>query len=95
MDKSFDESPDLDLNESFDENPGFYDTYKLQNFSLPLQPYIILDNANHMVLKKLFETCKYFFDKKPTPICYKLILHLDGNVLFVSLFEITIKNRIL
>uniref|UniRef100_A0AC34FBT1 Uncharacterized protein n=1 Tax=Panagrolaimus sp. ES5 TaxID=591445 RepID=A0AC34FBT1_9BILA len=50
----------------------FYTTFQLQNFSLRLN-YIryILENANHLILRKLFKSCKYFFDRKQTPICYK------------------------
>jgi hypothetical protein len=62
--------------EPFDKNicAHFYETYHLQKFSLPAKSYIpyILKNANHLVLRKLFGSCKYFFDKKPTPICYRL-----------------------
>uniref|UniRef100_A0A914PKG7 F-box domain-containing protein n=1 Tax=Panagrolaimus davidi TaxID=227884 RepID=A0A914PKG7_9BILA len=61
----------------FDSNicSRFYDTYfLLQLFSLP-RPIIlyILENANDRVLRQLFSTCKYFFVKKPTPICYRFI----------------------
>uniref|UniRef100_A0A914PRX1 Uncharacterized protein n=1 Tax=Panagrolaimus davidi TaxID=227884 RepID=A0A914PRX1_9BILA len=51
----------------------FYKTFKVQDFSLP-KPLIlyILENANHRILRNLFKSCKYFFFKKPTPICYCL-----------------------
>uniref|UniRef100_A0AC35GN49 Uncharacterized protein n=1 Tax=Panagrolaimus sp. PS1159 TaxID=55785 RepID=A0AC35GN49_9BILA len=51
----------------------FYDTYQCQNFSLPgPQIFYILNNADHRMLRKLFASCKYFFVKHPTPICYGL-----------------------
>jgi hypothetical protein len=58
----------------------FYDTYKLQNFSLPLH-YVkdILENSNDMILRKLFKTCKYFYDKRSTPICYRLEIKSWGD----------------
>uniref|UniRef100_A0AC35FAU3 Uncharacterized protein n=1 Tax=Panagrolaimus sp. PS1159 TaxID=55785 RepID=A0AC35FAU3_9BILA len=28
--------------------------------------------ANHRILRNLFKSCKYFFFKKPVPICYRL-----------------------
>uniref|UniRef100_A0A914Q8I2 Uncharacterized protein n=1 Tax=Panagrolaimus davidi TaxID=227884 RepID=A0A914Q8I2_9BILA len=51
----------------------FYATYFFQSFSLP-GPVILymLNNANHRVLRQLFSSCKYFFVKQPTPICYRL-----------------------
>uniref|UniRef100_A0A914QG78 Uncharacterized protein n=1 Tax=Panagrolaimus davidi TaxID=227884 RepID=A0A914QG78_9BILA len=52
----------------------FYDTYEVdQEFALP-RPIIlyVLKNAGHRVLQKLFMSCKYFFKKQPTPICYRL-----------------------
>uniref|UniRef100_A0A914PSB8 Uncharacterized protein n=1 Tax=Panagrolaimus davidi TaxID=227884 RepID=A0A914PSB8_9BILA len=51
----------------------FYDTYFFQSFSLP-GPIILymLKNANDRVLRQLFSSCKYFFVKNPTPICYRL-----------------------
>uniref|UniRef100_A0A914PDJ9 F-box domain-containing protein n=1 Tax=Panagrolaimus davidi TaxID=227884 RepID=A0A914PDJ9_9BILA len=52
---------------------AFYDTYRTPNFAFryPIIHYI-LKNANHRTLRKLFSTCKYFFAKQPTPICYRL-----------------------
>uniref|UniRef100_A0A914PBS1 Uncharacterized protein n=1 Tax=Panagrolaimus davidi TaxID=227884 RepID=A0A914PBS1_9BILA len=52
----------------------FYVTYKaFQEFALP-GPIIlyVLENAGHQVLRKLFASCKWFFKKQPTPICYGL-----------------------
>uniref|UniRef100_A0A914P9S7 Uncharacterized protein n=1 Tax=Panagrolaimus davidi TaxID=227884 RepID=A0A914P9S7_9BILA len=56
----------------------FYATYFLQSFSLP-GPVILymLKNANDLVLRKLFSSCKYFFVKKPIPICYRLQTGLE------------------
>uniref|UniRef100_A0AC35FH16 Uncharacterized protein n=1 Tax=Panagrolaimus sp. PS1159 TaxID=55785 RepID=A0AC35FH16_9BILA len=54
----------------------FYDTYKVyQEFSLP-RPIIlyVLKNAGHQVLRKLFASCKWFFTKQQTPICYRLLI---------------------
>uniref|UniRef100_A0A914Q1U7 Uncharacterized protein n=1 Tax=Panagrolaimus davidi TaxID=227884 RepID=A0A914Q1U7_9BILA len=52
----------------------FYDTYQFQQFALrdPLIQYI-LKHANHRVLRKLFASCKYFFAKRQTPLCYSLV----------------------
>uniref|UniRef100_A0AC35GDC0 Uncharacterized protein n=1 Tax=Panagrolaimus sp. PS1159 TaxID=55785 RepID=A0AC35GDC0_9BILA len=52
---------------------AFYDTYQNQYFAFhePIIRYI-LENANHQVLRKLFSSCKYFYFKKQTPICYRL-----------------------
>uniref|UniRef100_A0A914YDZ0 Uncharacterized protein n=1 Tax=Panagrolaimus superbus TaxID=310955 RepID=A0A914YDZ0_9BILA len=52
----------------------FFDTAKHQNFALP-RPimYYILKNSDHIVLQKLFKSCKYFFAEKFTPICYSLV----------------------
>uniref|UniRef100_A0AC35EUT2 Uncharacterized protein n=1 Tax=Panagrolaimus sp. PS1159 TaxID=55785 RepID=A0AC35EUT2_9BILA len=52
---------------------SFYDTYQNQYFAFqePIIRYI-LENANHQVLRKLFSSCKYFYFKKQTPICYRL-----------------------
>uniref|UniRef100_A0AC34F2W6 Uncharacterized protein n=1 Tax=Panagrolaimus sp. ES5 TaxID=591445 RepID=A0AC34F2W6_9BILA len=47
----------------------FRDSSISQYFSLPIM-YYIRENADHMVLRKLFHSCKYFFLKKSTPICY-------------------------
>uniref|UniRef100_A0A914QID9 Uncharacterized protein n=1 Tax=Panagrolaimus davidi TaxID=227884 RepID=A0A914QID9_9BILA len=50
----------------------FYDTYEAyQEFALP-GPIVryVLENAGHQVLRKLFASCKYFFAKQQTPICY-------------------------
>uniref|UniRef100_A0A914Q917 Uncharacterized protein n=1 Tax=Panagrolaimus davidi TaxID=227884 RepID=A0A914Q917_9BILA len=56
----------------------FYDTYQRQNFSLPgPQIFYILNNADHRMLRKLFASCKYFFVKHPTPICYVLFMADD------------------
>uniref|UniRef100_A0A914PL54 Uncharacterized protein n=1 Tax=Panagrolaimus davidi TaxID=227884 RepID=A0A914PL54_9BILA len=52
----------------------FYNTYEIyQEFALP-GPIVlyVLENAGHRVLQKLFFSCKYFFKKQPTPICYRL-----------------------
>uniref|UniRef100_A0AC35GK99 Uncharacterized protein n=1 Tax=Panagrolaimus sp. PS1159 TaxID=55785 RepID=A0AC35GK99_9BILA len=52
----------------------FYETCIVyQEFALPL-PIIryVLKNAGHQVLRKLFASCKFFFKKQPTPICYRL-----------------------
>uniref|UniRef100_A0A914Q686 Uncharacterized protein n=1 Tax=Panagrolaimus davidi TaxID=227884 RepID=A0A914Q686_9BILA len=62
----------------FDKNfcSTFYDTYlKYQQFALPNDSMIqhILKHANHRVLRKLFASCKYFFKKRRTPICYSLV----------------------
>uniref|UniRef100_A0AC34FMH2 Uncharacterized protein n=1 Tax=Panagrolaimus sp. ES5 TaxID=591445 RepID=A0AC34FMH2_9BILA len=46
--------------------------YILQNFSLPNTViHYLHQTANHVVLQKLYQSCKYFFVKKPLPICYK------------------------
>uniref|UniRef100_A0A914QKZ6 Uncharacterized protein n=1 Tax=Panagrolaimus davidi TaxID=227884 RepID=A0A914QKZ6_9BILA len=53
----------------------FYATYNAdQKFALP-GPIIryVLKNAGHRVLRKLFASCKYFFNKQPTPICHRLL----------------------
>uniref|UniRef100_A0A914PM66 Uncharacterized protein n=1 Tax=Panagrolaimus davidi TaxID=227884 RepID=A0A914PM66_9BILA len=52
----------------------FYDTYKVyQEFALPGPTILyVLKNAGHQVLRKLFASCKWFFTKQPTPICYRL-----------------------
>uniref|UniRef100_A0AC35F114 Uncharacterized protein n=1 Tax=Panagrolaimus sp. PS1159 TaxID=55785 RepID=A0AC35F114_9BILA len=52
---------------------AFYDTYQNQSFAFhePIIRYI-LENANHQVLRKLFSSCKYFYFKNQTPICYRL-----------------------
>uniref|UniRef100_A0A914Y5Y1 F-box domain-containing protein n=1 Tax=Panagrolaimus superbus TaxID=310955 RepID=A0A914Y5Y1_9BILA len=46
-----------------------------QNFSLP-NPILryILQIADHILLRRLFKSCKYFYAKKWTPICYKFEL---------------------
>uniref|UniRef100_A0AC34F727 F-box domain-containing protein n=1 Tax=Panagrolaimus sp. ES5 TaxID=591445 RepID=A0AC34F727_9BILA len=45
--------------------------YSIQNFSLPNTIiYYILKNSNYINLQKLHMSCKYFFAKKSTPICY-------------------------
>uniref|UniRef100_A0A914P9G0 Uncharacterized protein n=1 Tax=Panagrolaimus davidi TaxID=227884 RepID=A0A914P9G0_9BILA len=51
----------------------FYDSFQIQKFALP-GPIIryVLENAGHQVLRKLFASCKWFFKKQPTPICYGL-----------------------
>uniref|UniRef100_A0AC34G2L9 Uncharacterized protein n=1 Tax=Panagrolaimus sp. ES5 TaxID=591445 RepID=A0AC34G2L9_9BILA len=68
-----------------------------QKFSMskPIIKYL-LENADHMVLQKLFKTCKYFFAKKLTPLCYRFrcrdydvefpsgILFANENLLFVG-----------
>uniref|UniRef100_A0AC34G1Y4 Uncharacterized protein n=1 Tax=Panagrolaimus sp. ES5 TaxID=591445 RepID=A0AC34G1Y4_9BILA len=41
------------------------------SFSNPLIRYI-LDSANHIILRKLYQSCKYFYTKKRVPICYRL-----------------------
>uniref|UniRef100_A0AC35FM40 Uncharacterized protein n=1 Tax=Panagrolaimus sp. PS1159 TaxID=55785 RepID=A0AC35FM40_9BILA len=47
------------------------DGYSYQNFSLPNNIiYFMLKSSNYIVLQKLHISCKYFFAKKPTPICY-------------------------
>uniref|UniRef100_A0AC35GCI3 Uncharacterized protein n=1 Tax=Panagrolaimus sp. PS1159 TaxID=55785 RepID=A0AC35GCI3_9BILA len=53
----------------------FYNSYQNQKFPLknPVITYI-LENAHHSILKKLHHTCKYFYHRKGTPICYKLKL---------------------
>ena len=50
-----------------------FDVFDHQNFSLPrpLIPYI-LQTADHKILRKLFASCKYFYARKRTPICYAL-----------------------
>uniref|UniRef100_A0AC34F5N0 Uncharacterized protein n=1 Tax=Panagrolaimus sp. ES5 TaxID=591445 RepID=A0AC34F5N0_9BILA len=49
----------------------FFDTSICQNFSLPKSiMYYIREKADHMVLRKLYQSCKYFFVKKSVPICY-------------------------
>uniref|UniRef100_A0A914Y2S5 DUF38 domain-containing protein n=1 Tax=Panagrolaimus superbus TaxID=310955 RepID=A0A914Y2S5_9BILA len=46
--------------------------YIRQNFSLPnTVMHYIHQTANHVALQKLYKSCKYFFAKKSTPICYK------------------------
>uniref|UniRef100_A0AC34FCI4 F-box domain-containing protein n=1 Tax=Panagrolaimus sp. ES5 TaxID=591445 RepID=A0AC34FCI4_9BILA len=52
---------------------NFYANIISQEFSLP-KPVIryILDISNHALLRKLHKCCKYFFLKKPTPICYSI-----------------------
>uniref|UniRef100_A0AC35F715 Uncharacterized protein n=1 Tax=Panagrolaimus sp. PS1159 TaxID=55785 RepID=A0AC35F715_9BILA len=59
----------------FDKNlcVTFFDTCRSQDFLLtkPLILYII-ENAGYRVLRKLFASCKYFYAKKQTPICYRL-----------------------
>uniref|UniRef100_A0A914PNK6 Uncharacterized protein n=1 Tax=Panagrolaimus davidi TaxID=227884 RepID=A0A914PNK6_9BILA len=73
-DESMDDSRILD-EESFDKNlcVAFFDTCQSQDFLLP-KPIIlyIIENAGHRVLRKLFASCKYFYAKKQTPICYRL-----------------------
>uniref|UniRef100_A0A914QHV3 Uncharacterized protein n=1 Tax=Panagrolaimus davidi TaxID=227884 RepID=A0A914QHV3_9BILA len=52
---------------------GFYNSTCAQNFSFrQTVMFYILKNANHRVLRKLFASCKYFFAKMQTPICYHL-----------------------
>uniref|UniRef100_A0A914PWG2 Uncharacterized protein n=1 Tax=Panagrolaimus davidi TaxID=227884 RepID=A0A914PWG2_9BILA len=80
---------------------NFYDTYYVQNFDLP-KPLIlyILENANHQILRKLFSSCKYFYFKKPIPICYRLTTDLYSQyfdkeclaLIFSSNQELYIKN---
>uniref|UniRef100_A0AC35GXI6 DUF38 domain-containing protein n=1 Tax=Panagrolaimus sp. PS1159 TaxID=55785 RepID=A0AC35GXI6_9BILA len=78
---------------------SFYDTYQNQYFAFqePIIRYI-LENANHQVLRKLFSSCKYFYFKRQTPICYRLetgssesyngetlfLRHLSNQDLFVK-----------
>uniref|UniRef100_A0A914QXX7 Uncharacterized protein n=1 Tax=Panagrolaimus davidi TaxID=227884 RepID=A0A914QXX7_9BILA len=41
---------------------------------LPNLMSYIWKSSNGEIRQKLFQTCKYFFSKHPTPICYKLAL---------------------
>uniref|UniRef100_A0A914PK16 Uncharacterized protein n=1 Tax=Panagrolaimus davidi TaxID=227884 RepID=A0A914PK16_9BILA len=65
---------------SFDKNlcASFYDTLQNQDFALP-GPLIfyLLKNADNRMLRKLFASCKYFFAKQSTPICYRFDTGLD------------------
>uniref|UniRef100_A0AC34G3G2 F-box domain-containing protein n=1 Tax=Panagrolaimus sp. ES5 TaxID=591445 RepID=A0AC34G3G2_9BILA len=65
------ETPAIPLDKKLFSN--FFDTYFVQVFSLP-KPLVlyVLDHANHRLLRNLFNSCKFFFDKKSTPICYRL-----------------------
>lgn len=51
---------------------GFFKNSSPQNFSF-INPVIryILDNANHILLRKLYQSCKYFYAKKQVPICFR------------------------
>uniref|UniRef100_A0AC35GHI1 Uncharacterized protein n=1 Tax=Panagrolaimus sp. PS1159 TaxID=55785 RepID=A0AC35GHI1_9BILA len=61
----------------------FYATYFLQSFSLPgLVILYMLNNANDRVLRQLFSSCKYFFVKKPTPVCYRLVTEMGSETGF-------------
>uniref|UniRef100_A0A914PMX7 Uncharacterized protein n=1 Tax=Panagrolaimus davidi TaxID=227884 RepID=A0A914PMX7_9BILA len=50
----------------------FFENSSPQNFSF-INPVIryILDNANHILLRKLYQSCKYFYAKKQVPICFR------------------------
>uniref|UniRef100_A0A914Z283 Ycf80 n=1 Tax=Panagrolaimus superbus TaxID=310955 RepID=A0A914Z283_9BILA len=52
---------------------NFYANIISQDLSLP-KPLIryILDITNHALLRKFHKCCKYFFLRKPTPICYSI-----------------------
>uniref|UniRef100_A0AC34FQU1 F-box domain-containing protein n=1 Tax=Panagrolaimus sp. ES5 TaxID=591445 RepID=A0AC34FQU1_9BILA len=59
---------------TFDKNlcKNFFANNTVQNF--PFQYSLIsyiLNNASHRVLRKLFQTCKYFFTQKQILICYR------------------------
>uniref|UniRef100_A0A914PRA2 Uncharacterized protein n=1 Tax=Panagrolaimus davidi TaxID=227884 RepID=A0A914PRA2_9BILA len=71
---------DTKLKLAFDKKivGGFYNSIYAQIFSFR-QTFIfyLLKNANHRILRKLFASCKYFFAKMQTPICY----HLESSSL--------------
>uniref|UniRef100_A0A914QHN3 Uncharacterized protein n=1 Tax=Panagrolaimus davidi TaxID=227884 RepID=A0A914QHN3_9BILA len=80
-DSSEDESSTVEKKE-VDKNLclTFYDTYQSQQFALPKPTILyILMHANHRVLRKLFASCKYFFTKRRTPICYSLVIKENGT----------------
>uniref|UniRef100_A0A914QYR9 DUF38 domain-containing protein n=1 Tax=Panagrolaimus davidi TaxID=227884 RepID=A0A914QYR9_9BILA len=66
---------------------AYYDTYQNQYFAFheSIIRYI-LENANHQVLRKLFSSCKHFYFKKQTPICYRLQVHFEETYKNESLF---------
>uniref|UniRef100_A0AC35FF79 DUF38 domain-containing protein n=1 Tax=Panagrolaimus sp. PS1159 TaxID=55785 RepID=A0AC35FF79_9BILA len=78
-DMDYDDEDEIGISESdMEASPpfqaiavNFYKTMKTQKFALskPIMDYI-LENADHLVLRKLFKSCKFFFAKKKTPICY-------------------------
>uniref|UniRef100_A0AC34G1P8 Uncharacterized protein n=1 Tax=Panagrolaimus sp. ES5 TaxID=591445 RepID=A0AC34G1P8_9BILA len=53
---------------------NFFATERRQKFALP-QPIMdyIIKYANHDILQKLYQACKYFFRKRLEPICYSLV----------------------
>uniref|UniRef100_A0A914QBZ2 DUF38 domain-containing protein n=1 Tax=Panagrolaimus davidi TaxID=227884 RepID=A0A914QBZ2_9BILA len=77
MDEDVESDTDCDMKdiEQIDKNlySTFYDKFHIQSFHFRESLiHCILKNANHRLLRKLFFSCKYFFFKQPTPICYRL-----------------------
>uniref|UniRef100_A0A914NZI2 F-box domain-containing protein n=1 Tax=Panagrolaimus davidi TaxID=227884 RepID=A0A914NZI2_9BILA len=68
---------------------SFYEKSRIQDFSLP-KPLIayILDNSDHRILRKLFSSCKYFYFKKQTPICYSF---RTGSEIIFNAESLTLK----
>uniref|UniRef100_A0A914PXT4 F-box domain-containing protein n=1 Tax=Panagrolaimus davidi TaxID=227884 RepID=A0A914PXT4_9BILA len=80
--KKKDELPKYEYEELFSSHQppknlpkNVFDTFLPQEFSIP-RPFIryILELADHILLRRLFNSCKYFYAKKLTPICYKFEL---------------------
>uniref|UniRef100_A0AC34FSL0 Uncharacterized protein n=1 Tax=Panagrolaimus sp. ES5 TaxID=591445 RepID=A0AC34FSL0_9BILA len=64
----FDFEKALDQNEDDTVTETYGDTVNAKSNENIM--YYIRKNADHMVLRKLYQSCKHFFEKKSAPVCY-------------------------